>query len=959
MTRTRNKTKEDKENKENSEEQSDEADSLNNTIVDMNNATGQNESLQNSQISQQQFTALVASIKALQESVVELRRDNEQLRKERDNAATAAISSAESHYPKATAISSTEFVPGHTATTAATIMSGSPYCQYSTAVTKSSPDYIPRQGAATAVISAPEVLSPQVIATVAGTSSEIPFSHHSAPANFQNQSPLHSTHLSSTPNLYGNVQSHCQYVPSPAPTHTAQPPLYQPVACEQYRPSFTSMPMAGTVTYVENPAAKLYPLPSFSGDPEDWPLFKACYIDTTREFGYNNKHNLIRLQKALCGNAKQKVSSLLIFPDEVSHVLEELEFNFGRPELLLRIQMQKIQQCPTISERNIEQIVDFANRVRNIVAFLKSANCHQHLMSPMLLELLVLKMPASKQFEWSRHVVNTPHPTLQTFSDWLSDLAKVVSLMPSIYATVQPLANTTSWRQNQSPSKHHTSAFPYSSRQPSYNSSISRRMLYASEPADDREQAMCAKCNQEHQLELCRQFKALSVHNRWELVKQRRLFFACLQSGHNLGNCQFKKACGIDSCGRMHNTLLHSAAPTAIATKSDTSSPQDNAHVLNTNFDNNSTCLFKVLPVILSGPKSSITVYAMMDEGSSVTLLEEEIANTLGVRGCIAPLTLQWYNDKQTTEKSRVVNLEIRGINSASYHLKNVRTVEHLDLPTQSFCKNTYAHLSQSHVVDYDNVTPSLLIGLDNSFLCTSTDTIDAGPNQPIAVATKLGWVAYGPVESVSAARVFHVRQPIREKLLHQLVEEFFSIENFGVRHTSEPLESNEVSRSRKVLEETTRYLGDRYEVGLLWHEDNIQLPPSYDMALRRLISVENKMAKDDTYAATYKAEIAKYIDKEYARLLTPYEAQQHTSTTWYLPHFGVVNPNKPGKMRIVFDAAAVAGNTSLNSVLLKGPEHAQSLLAIMYKFRQRQIGVAGDIEAMFSQIKVRPVDRN
>lgn len=110
-------------------------------------------------------------------------------------------------------------------------------------------------------------------------------------------------------------------------------------------------------------------MPVFYGDPEDWPLFRASYIDSTIEFRYNDRQNLMRLHAALQGNARRVVSSLLIFPENVPQVMEELQFNFGRPELLINVQMRKVKDFPIIHEGRLEQVLELANRVRNIVAF--------------------------------------------------------------------------------------------------------------------------------------------------------------------------------------------------------------------------------------------------------------------------------------------------------------------------------------------------------------------------------------------------------------------------------------------------------------------------------------------------------------------------------------------------------------------------------------------------------------
>lgn len=65
---------------------------------------------------------------------------------------------------------------------------------------------------------------------------------------------------------------------------------------------------------------------------------------------------------------------------------------------------------------------------------------------------------------------------------------------------------------------------------------------------------------------------------------------------------------------------------------------------------------------------------------------------------------------------------------------------------------------------------------------------------------------------------------------------------------------------------------------------------------------------------------------------------------TWYLPHHPVISPNKPGKLRIVFDAAAEFEGTSLNKNLVQGPDMTNSLIGVLLRFRQGNIGLAGDI---------------
>ena len=77
----------------------------------------------------------------------------------------------------------------------------------------------------------------------------------------------------------------------------------------------------------------------------------------------------------------------------------------------------------------------------------------------------------------------------------------------------------------------------------------------------------------------------------------------------------------------------------------------------------------------------------------------------------------------------------------------------------------------------------------------------------------------------------------------------------------------------------------------------------------------------------------------------------------WYLPHHPVLNPNKPDKVRVVFDCAACYQGTSLNDQLLQGPDLTNNLFGVLTRFRQEPVALMADIESMFHQVLVDPND--
>ena len=97
---------------------------------------------------------------------------------------------------------------------------------------------------------------------------------------------------------------------------------------------------------------------------------------------------------------------------------------------------------------------------------------------------------------------------------------------------------------------------------------------------------------------------------------------------------------------------------------------------------------------------------------------------------------------------------------------------------------------------------------------------------------------------------------------------------------------------------------------------------------------------------------------KGYIRRLSNEEMSKKHANDWYLPIFPVTNPNKPGKIRMVFDAAAKVNGVSLNSLLLAGPDLLAGLLAVLLKFREFRVGVVGDIREMFHCVGIKKEDQ-
>lgn len=72
------------------------------------------------------------------------------------------------------------------------------------------------------------------------------------------------------------------------------------------------------------------------------------------------------------------------------------------------------------------------------------------------------------------------------------------------------------------------------------------------------------------------------------------------------------------------------------------------------------------------------------------------------------------------------------------------------------------------------------------------------------------------------------------------------------------------------------------------------------------------------------------------------------------MPVFAVKNPNKPNKVRMVMDAAAVVDGVSFNSLMYTSPNLLVSLMSVLFRFRERRVAICGDIKEMYHQFRIR-----
>ncbi|XP_058840906.1 uncharacterized protein LOC131696379 [Topomyia yanbarensis] len=653
-------------------------------------------------------------------------------------------------------------------------------------------------------------------------------------------------------------------------------------------------------------------LPTFSGKLEEWPMFISSYETSTKACGFSNLENLARLQECLRGEALEAVRSRLLLPKAVPKIIETLRMLFGRPEKLLNMLLKKVRNAAPPRADRLSSFISFGMVVQQLTDHLEATSLTAHLVNPMLIQELTEKLPAGTQLEWVRYRRKSKMVTLRTLSNFLSNIVKDASEVASYGEATRFIEQ--GLRKEKSKREHEGFLHAHSVEQ---NRS-------QSPPAKERKP--CRICGRiDHRIRNCEAFRRLRLADRWDAVRRWQLCQVCLNE-HGNAQCKLNFRCNVDSCKKRHHPLLHSVV-SVIGSNCNMHAVQPRPSVI-----------FRMMPVTLYNKNCTVDTIAFLDEGSSYTLVEKSLMNVLGVQGVTQPLRVTWTAGVSRLEKgSQRVNLCISARGSKQrFPLKGAHTVESLMLPQHTLnvseLVKEYSHLRGLPVAEFQQAAPKTLIGLRDIHLYAPIESRIGRPEEPIAVRSKLGWTVYGPTSihhSDAGLIGHHECSAVSNQELHDLLKSHYTMEESGISVALLP-ESEEDRRANEILKSTTVRIGDRFETGLLWKEDDPSFPDSFPMAMKRLHCLEKRLSRNPELYDKVRGMIAEYLGKGYAHKATSAELHAFDSSkVWYVPLNIVYNPRKK-KYRLVWDARAEVKGVSLNSKLLKGPDMLTALPAVV-----------------------------
>ena len=250
---------------------------------------------------------------------------------------------------------------------------------------------------------------------------------------------------------------------------------------------------------------------------------------------------------------------------------------------------------------------------------------------------------------------------------------------------------------------------------------------------------------------------------------------------------------------------------------------------------------FPVVPVTIGYGDRLVQCHALLDSGSSISLMNRVTADLLGIPQPNGAVSLK-FMDGQTQVPATKVTVRVQD-SAGRWRPLCCRAVHKLSLPRQTVSKEMLADLNVTAPVPLlSDVLPVVLIGLDNGHLTTTVRSQKTSEDGVFALKTTLGWTLVGAVGTSAEGTVLNIRgQDLESRVL-----EYINADVFGLGLGDGQAYSVEDSLSLKLLESQTRRIGSRFECPLLWRTPlPTQLPDSRSMALNRHVTFMRKLHRD------------------------------------------------------------------------------------------------------------------
>ncbi|XP_076291883.1 uncharacterized protein LOC143214555 [Lasioglossum baleicum] len=680
-------------------------------------------------------------------------------------------------------------------------------------------------------------------------------------------------------------------------------------------------------------------LPTFSGEPTKWESFRDKFTSLIiNDESLSDVKRLHHLNSCVKGEAENLICNLPVTDANFKIAWDTLVQRFDNKRDLIQEHLKTLYSLPHASDAS--ELRSLRDKAHKTLQALRNLERPVDTWDDMIVYLLVSRLDRSSRKAWELKLgESTDYPTYAELDKFIATRIRALGALQSIPKQSKRVVQT--------------------------HVATSNRL---SRPRDAP--LVCSLCKTEHLLNACPLFKSKTTSQRFEFVKGERRCLNCLSQKHTVTACPSKYAC--QNCGRRHHTLLHfDSPPSGLAgqTVKSTPDPRPSASnqiaslvTSNTSFAAPRILLATAWVIVTSVAGQDECVRALLDQGSSTTLMTESLAHRLRVPRRRVSIAI-----------TGIGNRAINARHAATINIKSKRgtgstlSTTALILPslTRYVPGRSHQTVSWHNTRDLDladeNPTSSdpidIIIGADlyGSILL---DGLRAGSTyEPTAQNSIFGWFLSGPAGSndLSSCSVVPTYHCSPSDSLDLELRRFWEIEEIP---TSSHFTDDEQQCENHFRNTHRRDSSGRYVVRLPFKRNPpIEIGYSYRIAERMLTKLEIRLQSKPALYAEYDDFLREYLQLGHMRKLPPSSIDAPRAV--YIPHHAVIRESSATThLRVVFNASSLTSNgTSLNDHLLIGPKLQTDLPTIILRCRQYRYVLTSDITKMYRQILVDPQD--
>ena len=716
-------------------------------------------------------------------------------------------------------------------------------------------------------------------------------------------------------------------------------------------------------------------IPKFSGDPLQYSSWMSAFKLLIHSQNIEASQKLLYLQQYLTGEALRSIEGCLLLHTESSYTeaLQILEHRFGDQLIVAQAFRGKMDQWPAVKQGDGQALRNFSDFVNQCKIAAKEMPGMSIFEDAHYIRSMVEKLPQLLIHRWSEKAQDIldkhkRQPTLAEFAEFARHKADVITnpVFGNIKSAFKKTNASTFLLSGHSPSSlGEESRKAGELSQEDQNGGKQEQNQQSTEDSkkgvqkNRRRPSRCACCDKrfDHYTNHCPDLGKMDEVARNQLFEDNNLCKTCGYKKHDsTRNCEPR--CRL--CKGSHFTFEHKKKVREQQAESSTTFYASSAQ--------KTSSLARIMPVRVTSkqdPTKQIITLAFLDEGSDRSFAVEELVEQLNTNKHPTMLKSSTLFHESNIAAFAISGLRVSPINSEDWlDLPTVLTVNQINIrqdtiPTEESVRDipaieSFAEHFPSRT-DIASLSVGLLIARDIPEALKPLEVSKV--SRPYAVKSALGW---GVVGSSSTDTHFSNRQTPDScsYLVEMSPAEFIAQMERDFDETPGDKTSQQDQRFMSILQNGIHINQEgHYEMPLPFKMDVPNVTVNTHVAKRRLTALKRKFDKDPEYQKMYCTFMNTLIDNRDCEEVPEDELENYPR--YYLPHHGVINSKKPGKVRVVFDCSAQTNGVCLNDFLLQGPDQLNSLTGVLCRFRKHQVAFACDVERMFHMFHVIPEHRD